>query len=95
MIQDLKYSFQVLSIQMEQKEHTKSKLCAAASHMLLSGFQMQLCKHDRRAWEAFHRTLSMAKHLLDGIQSTSCFRKSLQNSVDSLVKVQEVTPYPQ
>lgn len=45
------------------------------------GFRSQLCRHDRRAWEALHQTLSMAKHLLDWIPSTSCFRKSLQNSV--------------
>lgn len=70
-MQDLKYSFQVLGIQVEQTEHTKHKLHLAAvkhwairtwmqgsdSYTLLPGFQSQLSKHDKRAQQALHQIL--------------------------------------
>lgn len=90
-MQDLKYSFQVLSMQVVQTEHTEHKLRLAAvkhwaihtwtqgsnSYTLFPGFQSQLCKHDKRAQEALHQILSVAKHFLYLAQSASYFRNKV------------------
>lgn len=90
-MQGLKYSFQVSSIQVEQTEHTKPKLCLAPmkhwaictwtqrsdSYTLLPGFQSQLYKHDKRAQKVLHQILSVATRFLYLTQSASCFKSKV------------------